>query len=74
MFLAPLLQDMVEVERQIAENDVAIAQLQRRRRRPRKRRTVCARDWIARRPDLGQYHKLMVELETEDVPAFWKFL
>ena len=78
MFLAPkrlrLLQDMVEVERQIGENDKVIAQLQRRRRRPRRRRTFWVRDWIARRPDLGQYHKLMIELETEDAPALRNFL
>ena len=76
MLLAPqrlsLLQDLVEVERQIGENDVAIAQMQRRRRQ-RRRRTVWVRDWFAR-PDMGQYHQLVVELEVGDVPACLNFL
>jgi hypothetical protein len=78
MLLAPhrlrFLQDMLEVQGEIEENDVAIAQVQRRRRRPRRRRRCWVRDWIARRPDLGQYHQLMVELQAEDVAGFCNFL
>jgi len=78
MLLAPqrlrLLQDMMEVQGEIEENEVAIEQLQRRMRRRRRRRACWVRDWIVRRPNLGQYHQLMVELETEDVPAFRNFL
>jgi len=77
MFGAPqavhLLQELVELENDVAENEVAIDRVVNRRRR-RRRRTCWVREWIARRPEHGQYHKLMVELQAEDVPAFRNFL
>ena len=48
--------------------------LQRRRRRRRRERTVWVRLWIARRPELGIYNRLMVELRNEDPRAFQHFM
>ena len=80
MFLAPqrllILQELLDVDRELQHNEVAIAQLraQRRRRRERKRRACWVRPWLLRRMQYGQYHQLMRELEMEDVPAFRNFL
>ncbi|XP_050697643.1 putative nuclease HARBI1 [Eriocheir sinensis] len=49
----------------------------RRRRRQQKRRVVrniWVREWIARRPLLGLYDRLMVELRNEDPRAFQNFM
>ena len=43
----------------------------RRRRRWRVVRNIWVRDWIARRPQLGLYDSLMVELRNEDPTAFF---
>ncbi|XP_034027403.1 putative nuclease HARBI1 [Thalassophryne amazonica] len=49
--------------------------LQRRRRRRRTaQRAVWVRPWIARRPDLGIYNRLLVELRNEDPRAFHNFM
>lgn len=48
----------------------------RRRRRLRRRvvRNIWVRDWIRRRPELGLYDRLMVELRNEDPQAFKNFM
>lgn len=49
----------------------------RRRRRQLRRRAVryiWVRDWIRRRPELGLYDRLMVELRREDPRAFQNFM
>ena len=81
MLLAPvqrlqLLQNLMELEREIAENDVAIAHhLQNQRNRGgRRRRRFWVRPWLLRRPVLGQYERLMAELRYEDVPAYKNFV
>ena len=50
--------------------------LLRRRRRRRRRivRQLWVRQWIARRPELGLYDRLMVELRNEDPRAFHNFM
>ena len=42
--------------------------------RRRKKRTVWVRPWIARRPELGIYNRLMAELRNEDPRAFQHFM
>ncbi len=37
-------------------------------------RNIWVRDWIARRPQLGLYDRLMVELRNEDPRAFQNFM
>ena len=37
-------------------------------------RNICVRDWIARRPQLGLYDHLMVELRNEDPRDFTRFM
>ena len=37
-------------------------------------RNIWVRDWIARRPQLGLYDRLMVELRNEDPVAFQNFM
>jgi hypothetical protein len=44
------------------------------RRRRRRRRIAWVRPWIARRPQLGVYDRLMVELRAEDPASFKNFL
>ena len=46
----------------------------RRKRRRRVVRNIWVRDWITRRPELGLYHRLMVELRNEDPSAFQNFM
>ena len=51
--------------------------LERRRRKRRRRRVlrnIWVRDWIARRPQLGLYDRLMVELRNEDPRACTRFM
>jgi len=47
------------------------AEAERRRRR---RRQYWTRPWLLRRPDLGQYERLMNELQVEDQASFRNFL
>ena len=73
----PLIKNLVELEREAADNDIAKAlmlatQLNRRQRRRMRRYWV--RPWLERRPLLGQYERLMAELRVEDVSAFRKFV
>ena len=42
--------------------------------RKRKRRTIWVRKWLARRPNLGQYARLVQELQQEDKRGFRNFL
>ena len=37
-------------------------------------RNIWVRDWIAKRPQLGLYDRLMVELRNEDPRAFTRFM
>lgn len=46
----------------------------RRRVRRRRRRAIWVRQWIIRRPQLGLYDRLMVELRNEDPRAFKNFM
>ena len=46
----------------------------RRRRRRRVVQNIWVRDWIARRPQLGLYDRLMVERRNEDPRAFTRFM
>ena len=46
----------------------------RRRRRQRQVRVIWVREWISRRPQLGLYDRLMVELRNEDPSAFKNFM
>ena len=50
--------------------------IERRRRKRRRRvvRNIWVRDWIGRRPELGLYDRLMVELRNEDPRAFQNFM
>jgi hypothetical protein len=43
-------------------------------RRRRRGRRYWVRDWISRRPQLGVYDRLLVELRAEDPSSFCKFL
>ena len=64
------------------ENTILIAKAklrQRERRRKKivstpKKRTIWFRKWLTRRPDLGQYARLMDKLKKEDVKGFRNFL
>ena len=64
------------------ENTILIAKAklrQRERQRKKivstpKKRTIWVRKWLTRRPDLGQYARLMDELKKEDVKGFCNFL
>jgi hypothetical protein len=51
-----------------------VARRRRRRRRRRVVRNIWVRDWIGRRPELGLYDRLMVELRNEDTKAFQNFM
>ena len=74
----PLIKNLVELEREAADNNVAKAlmlatQLNRRQRRGRMR-PYWVRPWLERRPLLGQYGRLMAESREEYVSAFKKFV
>ncbi len=51
-------------------NQVAVA-IRRRRRR---NRVVWVKNWVQRRPLYGQYEKLMVKIQDEDVAGFRNFM
>lgn len=53
---------------------VVLQQLRKRRRRKRAAPYIWVRDWIRRRPQLGLYDRLMVELRREDQDAFKNFM
>ena len=63
-----LIQRMLEEE---IEEEAALVLLLNQRRRRRRRRV---RPWIARRPQFGQYHQLMADLEREAQGDFTNFL
>ncbi len=59
------LQYLVDIQRDIAEFDGAIAQVvQARRRRSvgNRRRAVCVHPWLLRRPIYGHYETLLAKL------------
>jgi hypothetical protein len=70
----------LEVQRQIDDNDAEMDRVEvelrneRREERARRPRNVWVRPWLRRRPEYGQYEKLMNELRNEDVAAFQNFL
>ncbi len=64
---------LVQQQIQNAQDDLLLNQVAvaaRRRRRRRRNRVVWVRNWLQRRPLYGQYEKLMVELQDEDVAGF----
>ncbi len=66
------LQHLVDIQRDIAQFDGAIAQVvqARRRRRVGNMRFVWVRPWLLRRPIYGHYETLLAELNREDIHAF----
>ncbi len=67
------LQDLVDIQRDIAEFDGAIAQVVQARRRRRvvnRRKAVWVRPWLLRRSIYGHYETLLAKLNREDHPAF----
>ena len=64
---------LAEAEMDGVEDDILVGHLLRKRRRRRGRRWW-VRPWVKRRVRLGQYRRLMVELEHEDTAAFRNFL
>ena len=63
-----LVQHLLELERDVEENDVAITQqLSNRKNITARKRRYWVRPWLLRRPVLGQYESLMSELSNEDV-------
>ena len=71
-YLAQLQVDEVEMDFLLAQ----FIRLRRRRRqrRGRQRRRHWVREWLLRRQELGQYHRLMPELRAEDPTSFVNFL
>ena len=71
-----LLYDLVALEADMARNELVIAQQvqEDRRRGGRRDRRYWTRAWLLKRPLLGQYERLMVELREEGVPAFKNFV
>ena len=63
-----LLYDLVALEADMARNELVIAQQVQEDRR------YWTRAWLLKRPLLGQYERLMVELREEGVPAFKNFV
>ncbi len=63
---------MVDIQRDIAQFDGAIAQVVQARRRRRvgnRRRVVWVHPSLLRRPIYGHYETLLAELNQEDIPA-----
>lgn len=54
--------------------DIIIFRMLAARRRVRRRRMFWVKPWLLRRPALGFYDRLMVELRAEDMQQFRKFL
>ena len=46
---------------------------EQRRKEAKRRRSVCVKPWIRRRPLHGQYEQLMKELHAEDVSEFTNY-
>jgi hypothetical protein len=44
------------------------------KKRQKKRRCIWVREWLQRRPELGQYSKLLKEVKKEDTKAFFNFM
>ena len=72
----PECRDVLFFMLQHQQNQLIQAQhiLERRRRKRRVVRNIWVRDWIAKRPQLGLYDRLMVELRNEDPRAFTRFI
>ncbi len=67
------LQHLVDIQRNIAQFDGAIAQVvpaRRRRRVGNRKRAVCVHPWLLRRPIYWHYETLLAELNQEDDLAF----
>ena len=56
------------------QNAAVVAVMVYRVLRRRRRRQYCLKPWIARRPQYGDFEKLMVELETESRGEFVGYL
>ena len=66
-----LVQNYLDLERDIEENVAAVVDHEENRRR---RRRWWVRPWLLRRPLLGQYERLMTELSNEDAASFKNFV
>ncbi len=67
------LQQLVDIQRDIAKFDGAIAQVVQARRRQRvgnRRRAIWGCVWLLCRPIYGHYETLLAELNREDLPVF----
>lgn len=76
-----LMNLQLQMNQQAQTNTILMAQMRLNERRERRqakknktKRKIWVRKWIQRRPQLGQYAKLMQELRDEDVKAFRNFL
>ncbi len=69
------LQHLVDIQRDIAQFDGAIAQVVQARRRQRvgNRKIFWFRPWLLRRPIYVHYETLLTELNQEDIPAFQNY-
>ncbi|KAK6166501.1 hypothetical protein SNE40_023170 [Patella caerulea] len=61
-------------QNQLLQVQQALDVRRRVRRRQRRVRAIWVRQWINRRPQLGLYDRLMVELRNEDPRAFKNFM
>ena len=61
-------------QNQLIQAQHILVKRRRRRRRRRVVRNIWVRDWIARRPQLGLYDRLMVGLRNENPRAFTRFM
>lgn len=75
---APQVLQWMQIENVILLNDIEIFRILERRRRRREEearpRRLWERPWLTRRLDLGWYHTLLGELETEDPASFRNFM
>ena len=63
---------LAELQVEMDEDDILLARMRMQGRRKKRRWWV--RPWVLRRPLLGQYSRLMQELELEDEMAFKNFV
>lgn len=79
-----MLNWQLEVEKERTKNAIAVTKAAIRIRRERekrqivektkKKRSIWVRKWLTRRPQFGQYARLMKELRDEDSKGFCNFL
>ena len=64
--------DFLQKRKQAAALSILLL-LDENEKRPKRKRKVYVRDWIARRLERGVYHQLVRELEVEDRNAYQNF-